>query len=353
MKNYLKTVSEVQEILIKHLKDIKRNVSLGNIAGASMPGNGEISFSNYVKILDNIEGHKMEHVMFNHLDPNQIMFEKNFLMNCLSLGNNRSFFLFRTSNDEGITYIDVPNDFFMLKPVEPNVWFLTAPFFTFVISLIAVMIINHYLLVVLGLLISIILWYFSKKSLDKFKKKKKDWKEMYESIPNLFLKKRPYSFTKEVRNSGNLSGIKTKLNISFNENVNKVAYEKTLSNLITNAHKMKGKIVWLWFYEKRAVNECSNVDLSNINYISKYNNEDENHYYNNQYTTITIDFNLKSYYLIPAIETEHSLIFSLEHFQDRFINAYAHDETMRLNDAVASGVETVDIFFKKMFLPVD
>ncbi len=339
MKQYLKTVAKAQEFLVNKLKGKKEPSSLSKIAGANLPGNGKISFSDYGKIIDNINGHTKEWRRFKN-DPNKIVIEKNFLMNCLNLGYDKNFFLFRTCDDEGLTFIDIPKDFFRLKPTEPNDM-------SFPNSMMQILIL--FLSIIAGImgssyfffcLLIIPIWLFlERRNWKKIQKKKVEWKQMYENQPNLLLYNQPYSFPKDRRVSGYRSGTKTKLNISFNENVNRMAYEKTLNALTVDAHQMKGKIAWLWFYSKSVSNELSSVS------------------YDDKNIEITLGFNLKNYYLIPAIETEYSFIFSLEHFSsgelmDKY--EYAHNETAYFIDTILLDTEKGTVgMSEEMFSPVE
>ena len=300
MKKLLQAISDINSKLIVELKAKKEAYSLGKIAGGNLDGN--ISFSEYQSIMTNIDGHSKEWRRFKE-NPNIIVIERNLFFNTLPFIEN--IFMFRPKNDKGETFIKLPTNFYNNMPTKNTLWLIILGIIVGC-TVLASLYISFYFLFCFLLTIPVL--QKQKETNCKYKVQYSAWEKLIGKNPSqLFYSPPFYSFRKD-------KGMKTVLHVQSGSCCRyDKQYKAMLKQLTVNAHQFKGKIVWLWkydhesntrydFLESKITQESDGGEILNLNLIP-----------------------LSGSSLVPAIETDYSIIFFLDYFSEEMEKDYNYD----------------------------
>ena len=308
MKKFLQSLQDIQDECIGRVKKQELVQLPDKVAGARVHSVSNcVSREEWEQMRGNISEHSKDWRRFKS-DPNKIVLEKNFFINCLEFM--QTFYVFRPIDDEGRTYIKVSDFFFESKPQNKQ-WGYLIPFIIMmtmsVLSFIAFVYINYYFLIGLVFLpFSIIL--INKKNKAR-EIEENNWQKSFTNRPSALLPPQIFSrFKKEFKEKNQL---KSTVKIALDESPFFDDYWSILSKTLEIARQTKGKVVWLWQYGV--------YSLLKDNFSIAY--QDFNGRVLDQ--TLHIGINIKSSNIIPIVETEHSFIFCLDNFSDEMEKYYS------------------------------
>ena len=163
MKEFLQNLQAIQDECIGRIKKQEVGQLPNKIAGASVHSvSNHISYEEWGQMRENISQHSKDWKRFKN-DPDKIVLEKNFFINCLNVM--QAFYIFRPTNDDGKTYIKINDYFFKSKPKtsQPDLFiiFITSA----AILLFSAILTGHIYLYVPGILcICLAFWFSNKKN---------------------------------------------------------------------------------------------------------------------------------------------------------------------------------------------
>ena len=301
MKKLLKELQNIQDECLGRSKN-----STGSNAeqkGDTMirSVDGRISHQEWRHIHDNVFQHTRDWKRFRS-DPNKVVLEKNFLFN--SLGMMQNFFIFRIKDDSDLTFIRPKDDVLDSKPKDYQGWVA----FIFIILLIAMVsfsisMSNNIAAPLTSATVCVILLMITKNRINKnYQQRWRAWRESLENNPEAF-------FSDVVTSKRELSGfafgfIETILKLSIKNHCRFFyQYQKILDKTFHIAAQTKGQIAWLWCFDK-SIKQRYSFAIKNITPTIS------------ERLVIELSLDIQGSNIIPAIETEHSFIFCLDHFSD-------------------------------------
>ena len=314
MKEFLEMLQAAQS---QHVKTFKgetgsypsSKVKINRVAGATITKLQGMSFEEYDETLEAIDKYSKEWRQFKN-DPNKIVIEKNFMYHALDLIN--SFFLIRPINEHGETYINVTQRFFDTRPNRkkiPPLVYLSA----FVVSMIILSELSTLIGIIFAVCSFFVIAFYDDRLRKKYPKNINAWENGYSENPSALIKYSPCSFTEHTKYGWQM---KSSVNIDFLQCPFRSEYEKMISDLSTQTHKVNGKIVWFWRYRRLP----ETMDVSKFTYLEDHFND-----------SIQLNINAVGSNIIPAIETKTSFIFFLDHYSQEM-------EKMQFSDNIFSEI---------------
>ncbi|MFZ2310178.1 MAG: hypothetical protein WAW11_01405, partial [Patescibacteria group bacterium] len=205
MKKFLQSLQCIQDECIDEVKKSKASQLPGTVAGVTIHSVGQhVSREEWEQMRKNISEHSKEWRKFSN-DPNKIVLEKNFFINCLNFM--QAFYVFRPIDDYGNTYIQVSDSFFNSKPKSsaPN---LLAVFLILACALILASVYYSPWLVIPGIFFIPIAIWAERQRVKKQKIKESDWQKSFTNRPGAILP--PAVFSKKYSKFANLVFAKQK-----------------------------------------------------------------------------------------------------------------------------------------------
>ena|GEM_PF-2162937 len=313
MKNFLKSLQDIQDECIGRVK--KQDISQlpDKVAGASVHSvSNHISREEWNQMRENISQHSKDWRRFKN-DPNKIVLEKNFFINCLNFM--QAFFIFRPIDDDGKTYIKVNDSFFKSKPKDPQ-WRYLIPFTAMltlvVLSFFAFLYINNYFLIGLIFLPASFILVNKKNKAREVEEDK--WQKSFTNHPSKLLPSRIFSKLKnEFREKNNLESL---VKISLDESPFFDDYRAMLNKTLEIARQTKGRIAWVWQFGPYTLLK-DDFSITYHDFCGRILDQ-----------TLHVGINIKSSNIIPIIETERSFIFCLDNFSYEMEKYYSIPDGM-------------------------
>lgn len=329
MKNLVNRMQEIQTGLFKKTKD-SGVVVITKAAGSILANIGNFTYEEHQKILENIEGWAKDFKRFCKGENSEnIAIEKNFFYNTLGSFAKGKIFVFR-GDPNGKTEIVAPDNFGDSIPQRDgcagSLYYLLgcfAIFFIFLLTFRAYETMGWaYVLLIIGSMVVLFFpaRFYARRSSRKFENKIQDWKNAFSRDPYKILKDRVYS------SSGfrSYTSVDTVYEIDFVDAHEKNIYTESIVKLGNIAKETGGRIIFLWAYRKVAVEERESA-FGVHNFESPHHEptltlsfKDEGfnknlftYSHEGKYANLKLSFKIKvgSSRIIPALETEHSVIF--------------------------------------------
>jgi hypothetical protein len=312
MKIFLQKLQDIQDECIGRVKKQEISQLPDKVAGATVHSvSNHISREEWDKMRENIAKHSKDWRRFKN-DPNKVVLEKNFFINCLSL--TQGFFIFRPMDNDGKTYIKVNDFFFGSKPKDSQPYLL-ATFLVLACALILTSVYYSPWLSILGIFFIPLAILAERKRIKGQKIKEKEWQESFTNHPGVILP--PAVFSKKETVFAGSSNLIMEKNVR--ESLVKISLEKSpffndyqaiLSKTLDIARNPKGQIAWLWQFGPHSL-LGDDFSITYQDFIGRTLDQ-----------TLCINIDVRSSNILPIIETENSFIFCLDSFSEEMEKHY-------------------------------
>jgi hypothetical protein len=342
MKKFLKNLQDIQDECIDGVKKSKVSQLPGTVAGVTIHSVGQhISREEWNQMRENISQHSKDWRRFKN-DPNKIVLEKNFFINCLNFM--QGFYIFRPIDDNGKTYIKVKDSFFESKPKQSE-WLSSLPIMLMIITilgpcLLSMLISNYFFF---GLILIPLAFLIQKRNNSFMKKEEAKWQKSFTNRPGVILpssvfSKKYHGLAKSECTIIEKNTRESLVKINLNESPFLDDYRAILSKTLEIARDTKGEIAWLWQFGPYTLPK-DDFSITYQDFIGRTLDQ-----------TLCINIDVKSSNILPIIETDHSFIFCLDYFSDEMEQYYSISdgmiETLRKKTKNSSGTTINDDLFR-------